>query len=133
MIKEDLEQFKKQLIDLRRLLLKPASIIGSTTEGDVCDISSMDRERNMSLQMIERDRNKLKAVEDALERIEDGSFGSCDECGETISFGRLKIMPFANVCVSCQSLQEKQARNQIGQSEPPLETDLTRYSLDTEE
>jgi len=130
---DDLEQFKKQLIDLKRLLLKPASIIGSTTEGDVCDISSMDRERNMSLQMIERDRSKLKAVEDALDRIEDGSFGSCDECGETISAGRLKIMPFANVCVSCQSLQEKQAKGQIGQSESPLETDLTRYSLDTEE
>ena len=129
----DLEQLKKQLIDLKRLLLKPATRIESTTEGDVCDISSMERERNMSLQMIERDRSKLKAVEDALERIEDGSFGSCDECGETISAGRLKIMPFANVCVACLSLQEKQAKRQVGQSEAPLESDLNRYSLDNEE
>ena len=133
MTKEDLEQIREQLIGLKRVLLNAPSMIGSTTEGDVCDISSMDRERNMNLQMIERDRVKLKAIESALERIEDGSFGICDECGETISAGRLKVMPFTNVCVTCQSLQEKQAKLNPGPGEAPFERGRNRPSFDSEE
>ena len=52
---------------------------------------------------------QLNAIDDALQRIEDGTYGVCEECGKKIHKERLKIMPFAKFCVACQSEMEKHA------------------------
>jgi RNA polymerase-binding transcription factor DksA len=59
----------------------------------------------LALQTIEED--VLTQIESALERIEAGTYGRCQECGQSIMPERLKILPYATLCVNCQSAQEK--------------------------
>lgn len=98
------------ILQTRSPKMDPSPKTGDPEGGDVCDIASSDRERELKLRLSEREREKLRAIEDALERIEDGSFGICEECGCKIPVGRLKIMPFATVCVDCKSREEKQSK-----------------------
>ena len=78
--------------------------------GDIYDIASSERERELSLTLGDRDRGKLPEIEDALERLEDGTYGECEECEEPIAENRLRILPFTPVCVECQSKLEKDIR-----------------------
>ena len=117
MTRKELQFFKKQLVQDRSLLLQaispkmdPSPKTGDPEGGDVCDIASSDRERELRLRLSEREREKLRAIEDAIERIDDGSFGTCEECGAKIPIGRLKVMPFTTVCVPCKSREEQQRK-----------------------
>jgi len=78
--------------------------------GDIYDIASNERERELSLTFGDRDREKLSEIEDALERIKVGSYGACEECGEPIAEKRLKALPFTRVCVECQSKTEREQK-----------------------
>jgi DnaK suppressor protein len=77
---------------------------------DTYDLASESREREIHTILNDRDRAKLLAIEDALERIEDGSYGKCEECGADIAEGRLVALPFTRLCVTCQSEQERESR-----------------------
>ena len=50
----------------------------------------------------------------ALQKIDDGSFGNCERCGETIADKRLEALPFARYCVACQRLVEEEERTAAG-------------------
>ena len=76
--------------------------------GDMYDHASNERDRELKLLLNERERDKLNNIDAALERIEDGTFGLCEECGEKIQSGRIKAMPFTLVCVQCKSIEEKE-------------------------
>ncbi len=76
--------------------------------GDIYDIASTERDRELSLILGDRDREKLTNIEDVLERLKDGTYGSCDECGEPIGEERLKILPFTKVCVECKTKNERE-------------------------
>jgi len=76
--------------------------------GDLYDLADNERDRQLSHILNDRDREKLIEINDALERIEDGTYGICEECGKRITPNRLKIMPFARLCVPCKSDIEKQ-------------------------
>ena len=117
MTRKELQAFKKQLVQERSVLLQvispkmdPSPKTGDPEGGDVCDIASSERERELRLRLSERERGKLRAIEDALDRIEEGSFGVCEECGAKIPIGRLKVMPFTTVCVPCKSREEQQRK-----------------------
>lgn len=60
--------------------------------------------------LIEPKRQELLAIEDALQRLENGSYGICDMCGEPIEPRRLEIMPQTTLCRDCQSRKEKIAK-----------------------
>ena len=84
---------------------------GSKADGmDTYDLASEERDREISFILGDRERGKLQAIEDALARIEDRSYGVCEECESDIAPGRLEALPFTRLCVSCQSEQEKEAR-----------------------
>ena len=78
--------------------------------GDIYDIASSERERELALTLGDRDRQKLSEIEDALDRLNDDTYGECEECGEPIEQGRLKALPFTKVCVECQSRLEREQR-----------------------
>ncbi|MEW6443567.1 MAG: TraR/DksA family transcriptional regulator [bacterium] len=131
MTQKELKSIKTQLVQDRALLLRGiTSKIDSaprTTEaegGDVCDIASSDRERELRLRLNERERQKLKQIEDALERIEEGTFGICDRCGEKIPFGRLKVMPSTTVCVACKTKEERQRKLYAESAGTPFSKDI---------
>jgi DnaK suppressor protein len=129
--RKELNVFKKELLKEKTVLLQGISTkmkgspkTGDPEGGDVCDIASSDRERELRLRLSERGREKLKEIEEALERIEDGSFGLCDRCGCKIPKGRLKVMPFSTTCVACKAIQEKQRKLYEGASDFALARDL---------
>ncbi|MFQ5737061.1 MAG: TraR/DksA family transcriptional regulator [Thermodesulfobacteriota bacterium] len=75
--------------------------------GDIYDIASNERERELTLLLGDRDREKLAEIERALERIQEDVYGTCEECGEPIAENRLRILPSARVCIECQSRNER--------------------------
>lgn len=117
MKRKELNVFKKELVKAKTVLLQslspnmsPSPKTGDPEGGDVCDIASSDRERELTLRLSERERTKLRSIEDALERIKDGTFDECEDCGSRIPIGRLRAMPFTTVCVKCQSDKEKKSK-----------------------
>src|SRR3954447_6055378 len=77
---------------------------------DTYDLASEERDREINLILSDRDRDKLQAIEDALERINDGSYGICEMCEEEIAPERLEALPFTRLCVTCQGETEKEAK-----------------------
>jgi RNA polymerase-binding transcription factor len=75
--------------------------------GDIYDVASNERDRELSLILGDREMLKLSEIDDALDRLKDKSYGLCDECGEPIAEGRLLAMPFTKVCVECKSKAER--------------------------
>ncbi len=77
---------------------------------DTYDLASEERTREINLILSDRDREKLQAIEDALERIDAGTYGICEMCEEEITPERLEALPFTRLCITCQSEMEKEAK-----------------------
>jgi DnaK suppressor protein len=77
------------------------------TSGDIYDQASNERDRELLLLLSDREREKIRNIEEALTRLEDGEYGICEDCEEEIPLGRLKAMPFARLCVKCKADLEK--------------------------
>ena len=84
---------------------------------DMYDQADDERDRQFTILLCDRDRETLSQIDDALERLEDGEYGLCEECGDKISKGRLNVRPFARYCVTCKSKLEKNERYLRGQIE----------------
>lgn len=78
---------------------------GVTTH--MADVSSDNSRHEMELRLLTEEGNVVKLIEDALQRLVNGEYGRCQECGEPIPEGRLKIRPYAIYCVKCKSRHEQ--------------------------
>jgi len=120
--------FKKEIS--QKLLTAKAKILQEVTQkiksesnvlkfeiGDIYDIASKERDRELTLMLGDRDREKLSQIEDALERIKDNIYGECEECGEPIAENRLRALPSTRVCVECQSKHERELKIKGGRFE----------------
>lgn len=74
---------------------------------DEVDQASADYERNQMLRFRNRDLLYAKKLLHALEKIDNGEYGTCEECGEDIRFERLKARPTAELCISCKDEAER--------------------------
>ncbi|HEX9880732.1 MAG TPA: TraR/DksA family transcriptional regulator [Candidatus Binatia bacterium] len=111
---ESLSEMKKQLLREIQERLKEESE-GMKDEGrDTYDLASDERDREINMILSDREREKLVAIDDALQRIEDKSYGicecGCDNCDGEIGMGRLKVLPFTRLCVRCQEETEKESK-----------------------
>ena len=75
--------------------------------GDAGDESVVRMMTDLHLQEAGRDMEELNNIEASLQRIEDGSYGECEECGNEIGYPRLEVQPTATRCIQCQALHEK--------------------------
>ena len=75
--------------------------------GDEVDSSVNEQARELSLLMRDRNRDRLEAIEEAIQRMQTGDYGFCEECGDPIPKRRLIAMPLARMCVNCQQDQER--------------------------
>ena len=75
--------------------------------GDAGDESVVRMMTDLHLQEAGRDMEELNNIEASLQRIEDGAYGECEECGNEIGYARLEVQPTATRCIQCQSLHEK--------------------------
>jgi DnaK suppressor protein len=85
--------------------------------GDILDSVSEERSRELDMILTDREKKKLLQIDDSLDRIEDGSYGLCEECGVKIPKGRLKVMLFAKYCVECQEKLEREEKYMREESE----------------
>jgi DnaK suppressor protein len=73
---------------------------------DEIEQASMELDRGLTLHMSEREWNLIRKIEDALERLDKGTFGICEECGEEISEKRLMARPVTTLSIECKREQE---------------------------
>ena len=83
----------------------------SKDEGmDTYDLASDARDREINFILTDREREKLEAIDEALARVEEGSYGMCESCESDIAEGRLEALPFTRLCINCQAEREREAR-----------------------
>lgn len=112
---KDLKKFKKILDEKRdKLLDKARQTLESDMKLDVADLpDEMDLASSEYLQSFQfrlrgRERTFLSKITKALGKISDGSFGVCEECGESIHVKRLEARPEATLCIKCKEEQERE-------------------------
>ncbi len=133
MNKEKLKKFKKIFEAQRKTILFSDRIVREDFEvnaddrADEVDQASSDSEQAMRMRLRNREMLYVKKVDEALRRIEDGTFGECEECGEDIEFRRLEARPTATHCVYCKEEQEKREHlNAAGRLHKSLGETITR-------
>lgn len=116
------KRLKKNLLKMREELLKEIDAgiksqrdVAERDVGDFYDDVDIEKDRQMYHMLGERERQKIRAIDEALKKIEDNEYGRCEECGEKINKNRLKVVPFARYCVNCQSEIERRQRR-LGQN-----------------
>ncbi|MDD2688695.1 MAG: TraR/DksA family transcriptional regulator [Candidatus Omnitrophica bacterium] len=120
---------KKELADFRKLILKRKEEIQDDikhiseetlkktqkdSSGDIsgytyhmADVATDNYDREFSLGLASNERGFLYELDDALKKVEEGTFGICEECKSLISKSRLKAVPHARLCVKCQEKKER--------------------------
>lgn len=122
MPKTELTAFKKLILKKKEDIIEHIKDISEETvkksqkdaSGDIssytyhmADVATDNYDREFSMGRVSDDREFLYELEDALKRIEDGSFGICEECESLISKTRLKAVPSARLCIKCQEKKDK--------------------------
>jgi DnaK suppressor protein len=122
MKKAEVKTYKERLLALRSRIrgdvgqLADAALNKRRSEanGDLssmpihmADLGSDNFEQEFTLTLMESDAGMLDKIEVALERIEDGTYGECEECGAKIPKSRLNAVPYATMCVKCASQLEQ--------------------------
>jgi RNA polymerase-binding transcription factor DksA len=116
MKKTDMKTYKDRLIALRARLRGDVNAMadaalkqnGTEANGDLsrmpihmADIGSDNYEQEFTLSLMETEEGTLDSVESALEKIEEGIYGTCEECGGAISKARLNAIPYTPLCIKC--------------------------------
>jgi DnaK suppressor protein len=83
---------------------------GQTIFPDLGDQATAETDRNFMLRLRGREQRLLKKIEQALERVENGIFGICEDCGNEINIQRLEARPVTTMCIDCKTLQEEEER-----------------------
>ena len=113
---ETLLETKKQLLrEIQERVREETE--GSKDEGrDTYDLASDERDREINFILNDRERGKLLAIDEALQRIKDKAYGvcecGCENCEGEIRLGRLQVLPFTRLCVRCQEEMEKESKMQ---------------------
>jgi RNA polymerase-binding transcription factor DksA len=119
----ELAQYKRILLDLRKKMVGNVASMedealgksGQDASGDLsnvpihmADVGTDNYERDLTIGLIQNGEEELKAIDNALERIGEKTYGSCEECGTKISKARLTALPYVQNCIECQRLEEEE-------------------------
>ncbi len=123
-LEEDLKSSRASVGDLddeAEDLARDSDQEGGIPTNHMADVGTnvYERERLMTFEQEMRDR--ATAIEDALGRMDDGTYGKCARCGRDIPLARLRVMPFSNYCVDCQEIVDEQAAETGLKEEQPLQ------------
>jgi DnaK suppressor protein len=108
----DLEYFREILTqNLTNLLKKGDEAVSFLLESsadspDLIDQAALEADRSFKLRMRDRENKLIRKINQSLAKIEDGTFGICEVCGEEISLNRLKARPVATYCIACKNKME---------------------------
>jgi DnaK suppressor protein len=103
--RDELQRRRKEILDSQKPL--SASMIDTNTrQGDLADQATGNNEVHIHLKLKQTDAKILQAIEEALARIERGTYGVCRDCGEPIAPARLRAIPWTRSCITCKEKQK---------------------------
>ncbi len=112
--KKDLKRFRELLIEKREEILKSAKrtlnedmTLDPDDLPDEMDLASSEYLQSFTFRLRGREKTFLKKIDHALAKIEEGTFGICEECEEPISIKRLEARPETTLCIRCKEDQER--------------------------
>ena len=122
--KEQLKQFRQLLITERaklaseiRSLAQDAAKSPREASGDLsaytvhmADMAADTYDRELSMNIVSSEQELLYQIDDALKRLDDGTFGVCQQCNQPITMSRLKAVPYASMCIACQRTKEQKSK-----------------------
>lgn len=142
MRKRDRETISATLLDQRRLLLKEVAdteadleVLDTTPESELEEAAQDDRMRRLLDRLDRRAKMEVEAIDQALARLADGSYGACVECAEPIAPARLHALPATPHCIECAAAIERGELVRAGEreTEPPPRAELpAEYALLTD-
>lgn len=100
------EEQKKTILS-SRALIDQGLVVNPDDLADEADLTSSELEASMRMRLRNRETLYLKKIDDALKRIADGTFGSCESCEEEIEVRRLEARPTTTLCLPCKEEQER--------------------------
>jgi DnaK suppressor protein len=114
MNKAQLKKFKTMLEEKRDEIVKKAKqtlsedmMLDANDLPDEMDLASSEYLQSFTFRLRGREKSFLDKIEKALAKIEDGSFGNCEECGEEVTLKRLEARPETSLCIRCKEDQER--------------------------
>jgi DnaK suppressor protein len=114
MRKRDIEKFRKLLLERKNNILETADTTREQGLGfeqadlpDEVDLASTEAGQTLNLRLRDRELVLLKKIDKTLKKIDDGSFGVCESCGEEIGMKRLEARPVTDLCIRCKEEQER--------------------------
>ena len=109
--------FKKKLIDWKTEIVRVnnealynSSLDDSSASADIVDQASSYTEKNVEMRAINRQIKLITKIDQAVKKIQDGTYGYCEETGEPIGIKRLIARPIANLCIAAQEKHEKEEK-----------------------
>lgn len=110
-----IQRIKTNLLKQRESLLDEAEsalneLPGQMIFPDLGDQATAETDRSFMLRLRGREQRLLKKIDEAIERIDSGSFGICDDCGDEIDIKRLEARPVTTMCIECKTLQEEEEK-----------------------
>ncbi|MFQ6111073.1 MAG: TraR/DksA family transcriptional regulator [Nitrospinota bacterium] len=110
-------KFREKLLVIRQEILGDVEVskqrsqeMGDDGTQDIADMAANTYSRQMIMDLGEKERERLRLVDKALQKLDNGDYGICEECGHPIPEKRLEIMPYARFCVGCLAQIEKRDR-----------------------
>ncbi len=110
-----IQEIKKKLIRQKEALLSEAgvalnSLPDETIFPEMGDQASAEIDRNFMLRLKGRERQLLKKIDESIEKIDNGTYGICEICGEEINIKRLEARPVTTMCIECKTEQEEEEK-----------------------
>lgn len=122
--KADLDKLKKvlegQLSELRTGMTRDLQTLEAPALADINDQASYESDRSFELRIKDRERKLIAKVEETLRKIGEGSYGTCESCGEPIGVKRLLARPVTTFCINCKTEMESEEKREesIKQHQP---------------
>ena len=108
--KQKLSDWKTDLVKNNNQALYNSSLDDNTTSADIVDQASSYTEKNVELRAINRQIKFISKIDSALKKIQNGTYGFCEETGEPIGLKRLMARPVATLCIAAQEKHEKEEK-----------------------
>jgi DnaK suppressor protein len=107
-IRRDLERQRKAMLE--EAVEGLANPNGQEAFPDVSDQASAEAEQNFSMRIREREQRLVKKIDEALDRMDQSTYGICERCEEEIPYPRLKARPVTTLCINCKTLEEQEEK-----------------------
>lgn len=120
--RKELKEYRKMLLERRAILMGDVEKLegealktGSESSGDLstlplhmADMGTDSNEQDITLGLMESENEERQEIDEALERIDNGTFGVCEECEKNIPKTRLKAIPWTCLCITCKAKEEEE-------------------------